>query len=244
MKFIDFTEEKKKQYVSEAKELCEFLKSLKLNPHLGFGTLLGAVRGGKLIDGDYDIDICYLSKYNDRNNILEECRELYEIFVSKGWIIKYWGLDYKPKSLIEPISTPFGQAHIQIGKFVIDLFTAWVDESGNYNTCQWGNLAIHQGFKKVKIEDETFNIPVNYNDILTKLYGDYKTPSDDHPSKFLSRKAYLDPINRTVTSIVLKKFHCVKQNKQFLPKQHYVSSMNRVEEILSKDKYLKIIKIE
>lgn len=49
---------------------------------------------------------------------------------------------------------------------------------------------------------------------------------------------------KKVTSIVLKKFYCTKQNKEFRPKQIYICSMARVEEILSKDKYLRIIKIE
>lgn len=50
--------------------------------------------------------------------------------------------------------------------------------------------------------------------------------------------------SKKVTSIVLKRFNCIEQNKEFKPKQHYVSTFERVEQILSKDKYLKIIKIE
>lgn len=49
---------------------------------------------------------------------------------------------------------------------------------------------------------------------------------------------------KKVTSIVLKRFHCIEQNKEFKAKQHYASTFERVEQILSKDKYLRIIKIE
>lgn len=50
--------------------------------------------------------------------------------------------------------------------------------------------------------------------------------------------------SKKVTSIVLKRFHCIEQDKELQPKQHYVSTFKRVEQILSKDKYLRIIKIE
>lgn len=50
--------------------------------------------------------------------------------------------------------------------------------------------------------------------------------------------------SKKVTSIVLKRFHCIEQDKEFKSKQHYVSTFERVEQILSKDKYLRIIKIE
>lgn len=54
----------------------------------------------------------------------------------------------------------------------------------------------------------------------------------------------MEIIEKTVTSVVLKRFFCTKQNREFIPKQHYVSTFERVEQILSKDKYLRIIKIE
>lgn len=54
----------------------------------------------------------------------------------------------------------------------------------------------------------------------------------------------MTPKEKTVTSIVLKRFHCTKQNREFIPKQHYISSLERYEEIIKKDKYLKLIKLE
>lgn len=244
MKFKDYTQEEKNRYISEAKELCEFISKKGLNPHLGFGTLLGAVREGKLIDGDYDIDICYLSKHTDKNAILEECILLYEELQEKGWLLKYWPLDYEPQDVNKEIVTPFGQAHIKLGEFIIDLFTTWIDDEGNYNTCQWGKLAKHSKFQNKKIENVSFKVPAYYNDVLTKLYGNWQTPSTDHPSRLIPRMAYLNIKSKKVTSIVLKRFHCTKQNREFIPKQHYISSLERYEEIIKKDKYLKLIKLE
>ena len=54
----------------------------------------------------------------------------------------------------------------------------------------------------------------------------------------------MEIIEKTVTSVVLKRFFCTKQNREFIPKQHYISSMERAEEILKKDKFIKIVKIE
>jgi len=50
---------------------------------LDAGTLLGAVRDGKLIEWDKDIDLS--AWYNDKNKIFSACRELYK----KGFIVDY-----------------------------------------------------------------------------------------------------------------------------------------------------------
>lgn len=244
MKFKDYTQEEKNRYISEAKTLCEYLDGLGLVSHLGFGSLLGAVRDGKLIDNDYDIDICYISKYTDNREVLNECKELYEALREKGWLVKYWSIDYLPMPISKEIVMPFGQAHIKLGEFMIDLFTCKIDADGNYNTCQWGNLGKFKGVKNVKLENVYFDVPTNHNEILTKLYGNWKTPRQDHPSKLIKRQSYFRPTDKLVTSIVLKKFHCTKHNKEYFPKQQYISTFERVEEILSKDKYLTVIKIE
>lgn len=54
----------------------------------------------------------------------------------------------------------------------------------------------------------------------------------------------MEIIEKTVTSVVLKRFFCIKQKKEFIPKQLYISSIQRAEEILTKDKFIKIVKIE
>jgi phosphorylcholine metabolism protein LicD len=180
MKFKDYSEEEKQEYLNEAKQLCELLKEY--NPHLGFGSLLGAVRDGKLIDGDYDIDICVETKYPEI---------LFHLLLSKGLIARYFYSNGEkwidnPKKLPKP----FGQAHIKIGKHTIDLFIVWI-ENGDYYTCQWGKLGKHFCYGKATLNGVEFKAPINYDEILTTLYKDWRTPSDDHPSKYLTRKCYL-----------------------------------------------------
>jgi phosphorylcholine metabolism protein LicD len=180
MKFKDYTQEEKKEYLNEAKQLCELLSNY--NPHLGFGSLLAAVRGGKLIEGDYDIDICVETK---------EPEKVFDFLLKKGLIARYFYSNGEkwidnPKELPKP----FGQAHIKIGKHTIDLFIVWI-ENGDYHTCQWGNLGKHKGYKSAILNKVKFNIPKNYDEILTTLYRDWRTPSNDHPSKYLTRRCYL-----------------------------------------------------
>lgn len=192
MDFKDYTQEKKDKYIAEAKKLCDILEGKGLTPHLGFGSLLGAVRTGKLIDSDYDIDICYLSKFDNPEDIIIECQELYKELIEKGILIKYWDIDYNPiTSVTKEIPKTFGQAHIKIGEFTIDLFTTWLDEKNNYNTCQWGNLGKFTTFELSTIENQSFSIPENYDEILTNLYGNWRVPTKEHPSKNLKRKSYL-----------------------------------------------------
>lgn len=185
MKFKDFTQERKKKYVAEAKQLCEILKDY--NPHLGYGSLLGAVRDGKLIESDYDIDICI--QVNE-SNPKEHTKQIFQKITDKGIVIKYWqSTGYaveNPKKIIDP----YGQAHIKLGEFTIDLFVTFVKDD-RYIACQWGDLGKHKGYGYLSLENEIFLAPSNYNEILTTLYKDYKTPSNDHPSKYLTRKCRL-----------------------------------------------------
>ncbi len=157
---------------------------------LMFGTLIGAVREGRLIDKDDDIDVCYLSKYHTKQEVKEECKSIYERLKSKGLLTKYFDENNNVGDL-DSINTVFGQAHITINETLFDFFTGWIDEEGNFWTCQWGNYG--KGFELTTIDllGIEFNIPKNYDEILTRLYGNWTTPASDHPSNRIERKCYL-----------------------------------------------------
>jgi phosphorylcholine metabolism protein LicD len=191
MTFKDYTIELKKSYIEASIVLVEHLKEFGVKPHLGFGSLLGAVRGDGLIDSDSDIDLCYLSNYKSPKDVVSECQSLYEFLKSKGILLKYWDINYAVADVNKPIVPPFGQAHIKINGHIIDLFTAWADKYGIYNTCQWGRLSYHTGFERSTLLGYNFTIPSNYDEILTALYGDWRTPRKDHPSRFIKRDCYL-----------------------------------------------------
>jgi phosphorylcholine metabolism protein LicD len=186
--FLEWSEQDKIEYVKETKQVCDVLKELGFQTHLQFGTLLGLVREGKLIDNDADIDICYLSNCNARYAVRAECYELYKVLKNCGLLVRYWNGNYNPKKILT--DDVFGQAHIQINKFVVDLFTAWIDKSGNYWTCQYGNFG-KTDFKKATFYGHEFNVPTETDKILARLFGDWKTPCDDKPCKYIERKCYM-----------------------------------------------------
>jgi SAM-dependent methyltransferase len=52
---------------------------------VAFGALLGAVRGGRLIAHDDDIDLAYVSAYTSPADVARESYQLERLFVANGW---------------------------------------------------------------------------------------------------------------------------------------------------------------
>lgn len=188
--FDTYTKEEIKKYVESAKELELIIgKHFNFDCHLGFGSLLGAVREGGVIKGDYDIDLCFLIPQGlDR---IEATKDLFDFLMKKGLLkrVFYKNGTYEdtPKVLKKEL---YGQAHVQINGHLIDLFAAWTS-AGKYYTCQWGEIGNDTGMAIAQLENSMFKIPADYDNILTKLYGDWGTPAQTHPSKFLKRKSFL-----------------------------------------------------
>jgi phosphorylcholine metabolism protein LicD len=187
--FAEFTEEEKILYISDTYRLCLELANMGFQTHLNFGTLLGHVRDNDFIPTDDDIDICYLSNQREKKAVKQECIEIYRHLQSLGMLKKYWTTGYLERD--RAIRSPFGQAHIfsSVDAKAIDLFTSWVDKDKNYWTCQWGNFGEHVGFTPIEFYGHPFFIPTNYDTILTRLYGDWRTPSKEKSK--IKRKCYL-----------------------------------------------------
>ena len=188
--FDTYTKKEIIKYVQSAKELELIIaEHFNLDCHLGFGSLLGAVREGGVIKTDYDIDLCFLIPQGlDR---VETTTELFDFLMKNGLLkrVFYKNGTYEdtPKSLKKGL---YGQAHVQINDHIIDLFATWTS-ADKYYTCQWGELGDDKGMAIAQLENNTFKIPADYDNILTKLYGDWGSPSQTHPSKFLKRQSYL-----------------------------------------------------
>jgi len=169
---------------------------------LQFGTLLGVVREQGLIDSDTDIDICYMSKFNTAKDVEAEMKVIYRLLIDKGVMYNYFTTDIDEtkgywkeilgEELKQPIINPFGQAHVRIGGRDVDFFTSWIDQQGNYCTCQWGCLGKAEDilpFKSVMLYNMEFKVPSNSENILTSLYGEWKIPKGEKCK--LMRKPYL-----------------------------------------------------
>jgi cytidyltransferase-like protein len=150
---------------------------------------LGAAREGKLIDSDYDIDLCVILPCRGHR---ETRNQTYLIeLIKKGWLKRIFDKDQNYLDNPRQAKNILGQAHIHIAGCVIDLFVAW-QKDGKYYTCQWGEIGKANGHTVLQLEDQIFKAPSDYDNILTTLYGDWRTPSDDHPSKRLIRKCYFE----------------------------------------------------
>jgi phosphorylcholine metabolism protein LicD len=188
MKFKDYNDLQKQRYVIAAKKLESYLKLQHgYNCHLGFGSLLGAAREGKLIDSDYDIDLCVILPSQDTE---KHAIDLFNDLIKKGWLKRIFTKDQNYIDNPKQAKNILGQAHIHIDGCVVDLFVAW-NNNERYTTCQWGDLGKYEGETKLKLEGVNFKAPSNYDEILNTLYRDWRTPSNDHPSKYLVRKCRL-----------------------------------------------------
>jgi glycerol-3-phosphate cytidylyltransferase len=160
--------------------------------YLQFGSLLGAVREGGMIKSDSDMDICYLSHYSEKKDIIKEAIDIYGVMRKQGIYVKHFEYPYT-ESTKTPVN-PNGQAHVQTRGVAIDLFTSWIDKGNNYYTCQWGNFGNADNFFPLElIEYEKIKLlaPKNSDIILSRLYGNWQEPKKEKASLYIPRKHYL-----------------------------------------------------
>ena len=83
-----------------------------------YGTLLGAVRDGKLIGHDNDVDIAYLSEHSDPVDVVREAFRIERVLTEKGWVVRRGS----GTRVNVRITQPDGSIRF------VDVFTAhWVD---------------------------------------------------------------------------------------------------------------------
>jgi hypothetical protein len=193
--FIQYTEQEKKEYVYNAWEICRVIEGFGLKTHLIFGALLGAVREGKLIDSDTDIDLAYISNESEPKKIILEARDLFNNIKKHLTIWRYFDHMGKRHS-VNDIINPCGQIFIKTKSKdlpfpVVDLKASWIKD-GDYWNCIWGYLFKYNGLKQIDFYGCKFNIPESPQLLLSKVYGDdWMTPRQTKAIHRLKHKPVL-----------------------------------------------------
>lgn len=130
------------------KEVAEYFNSKKITWWLTSGSLLGAVREGKMIKGDTDIDIGILA---------EDFPKIDDFGNGK---VKEWYWCYGKDPIINV------QAWKTIGNKRYYCEDDWLQQE----------LPENIGFVQIEFEGVMCNIPANYETLLNDWFSDWKTP--------------------------------------------------------------------
>lgn len=157
------------------------LKDIGVDSFLWAGTLLGAIREGDIITSDDDVDIAYISKFSNPQEVEAEIIDIYNKMDQKGLLHDYMNEVHQPTTQ-RPITSVFGQAHLGKVYPYVDLFTMWVVD-GDFYDPWFGVVAKDKG---TTIEDggatlrgTKFPILRGSEWVLEMLYGDWKTPRQE-----------------------------------------------------------------
>ena len=130
-----------------------------------FGTLLGIVRENSCVEGDNDLDIMINCDYQQLRNVFEK----------KGFIFtSNFGINNSKTILKSEPTEEFGS---------FDFYMCNVNEFGDFHTPWHGVISTNSYIdvnNKLLINflwnDIILNVPNNYEQKLSNMYGDWKTP--------------------------------------------------------------------
>ena len=169
---------------ADLKRLFGILNFLGVKPFLWAGSLLGAVREQKPIEGDSDMDIAYISQYEDPHEVHREMVELYKTLFEMGTLEAFFDEDWQ-KHIHCPPTTGFGQCHVTLNTSfdevpIVDLFTMW-KQDGRFYDPWFGDIGDAEDFVYKEDAVELYGVKFpgleNPYPALVKLYGeDWKTP--------------------------------------------------------------------
>lgn len=163
MKTFDLkTDAEKKKVFRELSILLRWLnEEFDVPAFVSSGTLLGLVRDGKLIGHDDDVDICYISKEQNEQSVLEERNRLVVFLTEKGCRL-----------------SPSGIAHYWCttpGGLNLDIFTGFIEEGKcSLNPIGRKKVAVEDvlPLSKQNINDSTLYFPQNPEPLLVLNYGE------------------------------------------------------------------------
>lgn len=153
-------------YLDRAQDLIHLLSAgCGVPAFLAYGSLLGAVRDGKLIGHDMDIDLGYLSSATTPVEAMLESFGIERALVAEGWEVKRQNGGF----LQAFVSQPEG------GQRNLDIFTMFAEPGGTLYMIndtaipgtRWDVLPLTE----VSLQGRGFQAPANYEDLLEGAYG-------------------------------------------------------------------------
>jgi hypothetical protein len=162
--FSTLSDLQKDKYTSDLKELELYFRiCLNLPVYLMYGTLLGTMRNNDYIAHDVDVDLGYLSSYTKEEDVYLERLTLIDKLESdkmlrcrdtQGIKIKFNDNDF-------------------------DVWTSWITENNEYRVLPFNSLGskeIALPFKNTTLRGINFSIPQKSEELLNKIYINWKVP--------------------------------------------------------------------
>lgn len=175
LRFDERTAEEKDNFADDLIALTDFFKQrFDLDLYLIYGTLLGAVRENDFIADDKDIDVAYMSKYHDFDDIVKEMVEIYQVFFDMKLVRDFGNIKTYPKYC--------GHAHLYYPtrRTEFDIWTSWIDRAGKFNFWFIGkelDASILYPLSSVQLRNRIVNVPHKYKVLLNFIYSNnWKKP--------------------------------------------------------------------
>lgn len=152
-------------YLDQTQEVLDTIRDeCGVQGFLCFGALLGAVRTGKLIGHDVDIDLGYLSEYSHPADVMREGFQIERVLRSKGWDVVRENGGFL--ALFLPQSGG--------GRRNLDLFTAFCVEDHLYQLNDVGTVADRSAILplgEITLEGRQWPAPAKPEVLFEAAYG-------------------------------------------------------------------------
>lgn len=171
--FSSYTEQEKLSVLKATESLLQKIKTdTGIDCFLSYGCLLGALRGGKLIGHDFDVDVVFLSKSAEHHEIVETARKLIEYLSDSGFHI---ALESNGQ-----FKATWRSSNIS---YLVEFFVAWCEEDKLYQyfALKGANIASAiLPLSTVELEGCVFPAPANSEALVEAIYGpNWRVPDPD-----------------------------------------------------------------